>query len=85
MSIASLAAVLKITAGLILIALLPLVVRVYGNMRTAVIMHQEGAAFGGPLLPWHTVARIVVTNPGNGRNVELGARLRPDARLPDDA
>jgi hypothetical protein len=75
-------AALGIAGGILMAVLLPLVVRFYVGLRTAVLMSFAGIQVAYQRLPWAAVQHVVVSDSQATDEVMIGVRLRENAELP---
>lgn len=68
----ALAVVLDVKAAIFLSAIPPLVIPMYMQLRTALLMTRIGLAVGGPPQPWSAIAQLEV-NPVSATDVEIAA------------
>jgi hypothetical protein len=75
-------AALGIAGGILIAALLPIVVRFYVGLRTAVLMSFAGIQVAYQRLPWAAVQHVVVSGSPATDEVVIGVRLRENGELP---
>lgn len=75
---------MRIPAVMCITIAIPPVMMMYMTFRSAMKMDRYGINLGRGPLPWPAVTQIVISGHPDGKNLEIGARLHPEAQLPEN-